>query len=132
MTDDVHHVNCKNVVDSRTGRGHASDMSEQILARVEWQSETTGAKGHGEWIPSEQAHACAKDGNRKHPTLRHWVEYKPDDPATAIAAETCAERGGKEVCPVCGGDDAECADCQGSGDCAACRDEGSIGERAES
>jgi hypothetical protein len=52
------------------------------------------------------------------------------------AKETCAECGGKEVCPVC--DDAcyvdgeLCADCQGSGDCAACRDEGSIGERAES
>jgi hypothetical protein len=47
-------------------------------------------------------------------------------------AETCAECGGKEVCPVCGGEGEECDDCQGSGDCAACRDEGSIGERAES
>jgi hypothetical protein len=26
MADDVHHVNRKNVVDSPTGRGHASDM----------------------------------------------------------------------------------------------------------
>jgi hypothetical protein len=30
MTDDVHHVNVKNVVDIYTGRGHASDMSDPL------------------------------------------------------------------------------------------------------
>ncbi len=35
--------------------------------------------------------------------------------------EPCTECIGREVCPVCDGDDPDCAECQGSGDCAACR-----------
>jgi hypothetical protein len=49
-----------------------------IQARVMWENEVSGARGHSPWMDAKEAQSIADTENKQHNFTRHWIEYKPD------------------------------------------------------
>lgn len=49
-------------------------ISDEGKKRVRWRSGFTGAEGEGELLPPGLAEEWAKEGNDKHPEIKHWTK----------------------------------------------------------